>query len=92
MNSYDIIREAVMAYWEEQGGFAEDVIVFFEQKYEYEDEWYSEAELVECHSPNPEDGLTFHNDFCEGQTCVRNIRIVTLEDIIYFYKEEHRNV
>lgn len=89
-DSYDIVGEAVKAFWENTG-FAEEVIVFFYQKYEWEDRWEWCEELVTCESPNPdESAVVFENDFCEGETCVKNLTIVPLRQVTEYYAEQHR--
>ena len=87
-DSYDIIAEQVREFWKEESFLPVDVIVFFEQKYEHEkdNEWDCMMELVECNGSNDYESVTFLNDFCEGQTCVRNIKIVPLIDVCEFYR------
>ena len=87
-DSYDIIGEAVTEFWNKT--YAMDVVAFFRQKYEHEDDtrWEFHQELVESHSCDPADGMTFLNDFCEGETDVKDIKIVALEDILDFYVEQ----
>lgn len=82
-NSYDIIGEAVRKFWNHY--YPCDVVVFFEQKYEYEDEhyWTKEEVVVEY---DGDSGMSFDWDFCEGQTDVRNIEIDTLASVLQFYR------
>ena len=84
-NSYEIIENAVKEYWQEH--YPCDVIAFFHQKYDYQDDskWEWCEELVECHGSGDYEGMTFLDDFCEGQTCVKNITIVPLSDVTGFY-------
>lgn len=81
--AYEIIEKAVKEYWEKER--PQDVIAFFMMKYEHEEtfEWY--GELVECTSDTNYDDVLFHNDFCEGQTCVENVYIVPLQTVIDYY-------
>lgn len=83
MNSYDIIAEAVRKYWRDN--YPQDVIVFFQQKYSWDNDWERCAELVEPHGSDDYENMTFLNDFCEGQTEVKDIVIVPLSDITEFY-------
>ena len=83
MNSYDIIGEAVKKYWNES--HPQDVVVFFYQKYDFEDEWEWCEELVETYSSTDYEKMMFLYDFCEGQTCVKDIRIVPLDDVTRYY-------
>lgn len=85
MNSYDIIGEAVKKYWNES--HPQDVVAFFYQKYDFEDdaEWEWCEELVEAYSSSDYERMMFLYDFCEGQTCVKDIRIVPLEDVTRYY-------
>ena len=82
-DSYDIIGEAVRKWWDDR--FECDVVVFFEQKYDFEDDscWCQEEVVVE-HDGNG--GMTFDWDFCEGQTDVRRIYIDDLNSILKFYR------
>lgn len=83
-DSYDIIGEAVRKWWDRN--YPCDVVVFFEQKYEYEhkDEWCPE-EVIVTHDGSG--GMEFDWDFCEGQTDVRNIYIETLYTVLMVYRE-----
>lgn len=85
-DSYGIIAEEVKKFWE--SSFPQEVIAFFQQKYEWEndEEWEDHSELVECEGSYCYDTTIFLNDFCEGQTCVKNIKIVPLDEILEFYK------
>lgn len=83
-DSYDIIADAVRDFWKQQG-FATDVIVFFFQKYSTEKKWEHCEELAMCHSDTDFECVEFLSDFCEGQTQVRNIHIVPLDNISQFY-------
>lgn len=83
-DSYEIIGDAVREFWKQEG-FADNVIVFFNQKYSNEKEWKHCQELVMCNSDTDFENVTFLFDFCEGQTEVSNIHIKTLEDVVNFY-------
>lgn len=85
MNSYEIIADAVRDYWE--SNYPQDVVVFFQQKYSCEDKWERCAELVECTNCSDYENMIFLNDFCEGQTDVRDVVIVPLNDVTTFYYE-----
>lgn len=86
-DSYEIIGDAVREFWKHEC-FAEDVIVFFDQKYSDDKQWEHCEELVMCNSPSDFENVTFLSDFCEGQTEVDNIHIKTLEEVTnYYYKE-----
>ena len=84
-DSYDYISDAVRAYWEKH--YTQDVVAFFWQKYSYEsdDEWEWYEEVCFCKSPDDYDTVEFLSDFCEGQTCVKNITIVPLSEVIGYY-------
>lgn len=84
MDSYDIIASAVKAYWQ-KSHFPRDVVVYFWQKYDHEEDWEWCGEVVFCHSDTDYDNLSFLNDFCEGQTCVDIIEIVPLTEVIHQY-------
>ena len=85
-NSYDVIANKVREYW--KNNFPQDVIVFFEQKYSYDTTWGVHQELVECESDTNCESVTFLNDFCEGQTQVRNIKIVPLSIVTQYYYDD----
>lgn len=82
-NSYDIIGEAVLKFWNHY--YPCDVVVFFEQKHEYDDAryWFKEEVIAEHDGSG---GIIFNWDFCEGQTDVRNIEIDTLESVLQYYR------
>ncbi len=84
-DSYDIVGGAVVEYW--KANYPCDVIAFFYQKYEHEKEWeWCEELILSCSSQNYE--LEFASDFCEGQTCVKDIHIVPLHTVTEFYAEQ----
>lgn len=82
--SEDIIAEAVRKFWHENR-ISEDVVVFFWQKYETDDEWEWCEELVETRGFTNFEDMTFLSDFCEGQTMVKGIKVVPLEEVTRFY-------
>jgi hypothetical protein len=87
VNSYDIIAEKVREYWKET--YPQDVIAFFYQKYDFESEmeWEWCRELISPHGSDDYERVIFENDFCEGQTDVKDVRIVPLDEIIDFYTD-----
>ena len=88
MDSYDIIEKAVQKYWKET--YPQDVIAFFYQKYDYEsdDKWEHCNELVMVVSDSDYEDMEFEIDFCEGQTDVKDIHIVSLREVMEFYREQ----
>ena len=85
-DSYEIIGDIVREYWKQEC-FAENVIVFFDQKYSDDKQWEHCEELVMCNSPSDFENVIFLSDFCEGQTEVNNIHIKNLEEVTaYYYK------
>ena len=84
-NSYDIVADAVREYW--KNNYPQTVIAFFYQKYEFNDKWEWHEELVECNAFNDYETVIYQNDFCECQTCVKDISIISLDDIIEKYIE-----
>jgi hypothetical protein len=91
-NSYDIVAEAVRKYWVEN--YPQPVIAFFFQKFDYENDneyrWHSE--LVECQSIDDYKTVIFLYDFCEGETCVKDLQIVSLEDVLDYYVKNILNI
>ena len=84
--SDDIITNAVTEYWN-KNGFPDDVIAFFKQKYEFERNYEQRAELCMCEASDDYETVIFLFDFCEGQTDVTDIHIVSLSDVTDFYIE-----
>lgn len=84
VSNYDRVAACVKAYW--QQFFPQDVVAFFFQKYIYETDWEPCEEVVFCESPNDYDSVTFLNDFCEGQTCIKDIVIVPLSEVVEHYR------
>jgi hypothetical protein len=82
LNSEKIIAEAVRKYWEDT--FPQDVVVFFYQKYGFEEHWRRMKELVICLSDDGNE-MELLNDFCEGETDVKAIKIVPLDSVLDFY-------
>ena len=89
VNSYDIIAEKVREYW--KATYPQDVIAFFYQKYDFEEEWEWYRELVSPHGSDDYERVIFENDFCEGQTDVKDVHIVSLDEIIDFYTDNIKN-
>ena len=82
-NSYDYITDAVRTYW--KNTFPQDVVAFFQQKYSYENKWERCEEVVFCKSDSDYETVSFLDDFCEGQTCIKNITIVPLSEVTGYY-------
>lgn len=83
MNTYDIVADKVRSFWKET--YPQDVVAFFFQKYSFESEWEYCRELIYPHGSDDYDTVIFHSDFCEGQTEIKNIKIVPLDEIIESY-------
>ena len=88
MCSYDVIAGAVKDYW--KANYPQDVVAFFQQKYSWDDEWEKCEELVECHGSDDYENMTFLSDFCEGQTDVKDVVIVSLREVTAFYSLLHK--
>lgn len=84
----DIVTEAIRNFWD-NNGFPEDVVVFFDQKYDYEDRWEHIRCIVTPNGSNDFETVCFEWDFNEGQTDIRNIRIVTLEEVLDKFEEDN---
>lgn len=82
MLSSEIIAKAVTDYYDyliSQYCCVDNFyIARFYQKYEWSDKWEECIEIVEC-----QDGVNveFQRDFCEGQTEVKNVTILTLYEV-----------
>lgn len=83
MDSYDIVAEAVRKFWREN--CPQPVIAFFYQKYDYDNKWEWREEIIECESSYNYDMVIFQMDFCEGQEDVKDLTIVSLDEVIDFY-------
>lgn len=88
-DSYDYISEAVTKFWKDS--YPQPVIAFFYQKYDYEsdDKWEWMSEFVDDFDGRDCENMEFLTDFCEGQTCVKDIQIIPLQAIIEDYEEHH---
>ena len=53
----------------------------------YEKEWEKRCELIECNDLGDYETVIFHNDFNEGQTCIKDVAIVSLEDVFEYYSK-----
>lgn len=89
-NTYDYVENAVRYYW--QSFYPQPVIAFFCQKYDFEDRWEWHEELIECDSDTDYETVTFLNDFCEGQTDIKCLHIVPLNDVLDYYFEHHKKL
>lgn len=90
-NSYDIVEEAVYKLWKKEG-YAQDAVAFFYQKYdsEYDKEWEWCEELILAPSCGLGTCVEFWHDFCEGQTLVKDLTVVTLDELTSFYAKQHK--
>ena len=82
-DTYAYVEDAVRSYWKDH--YPCDVVAFFKQKYSYETEWEWHEEICFCKSSTDYDTVEFLNDFCEGQTCIKRIRIVPLSEVLGVY-------
>lgn len=82
----DIIADAVQEYW--QKSIPCDVVVFFSQKYDSQIDWERCEEVALCHASDDYSTVQFLSDFCEGQTCVKDVTIVPLPDVISYYYQQ----
>lgn len=88
MNNYDIVAKAVREYW--NNSIPQTVIAFFYQKYDFEKEWEWCEELITPNGYTDYETVIFENDFWEGQTQIKNITIIPLDEITSFYAEQHK--
>lgn len=89
-NTYDYVEDAVRKYWKEH--YPMEMIAFFYQKYDFEDEWRRQTELIECDSDRDDGTVIFLNDFCEGETDIKCLHVVPLEDVMEFYFDNHNEL
>ena len=89
-NTYDYVAHAVRSYWKVH--YPQDMVAFFFQKYGHESEWEWREELIQCEGSDDYENLTFVNDFCEGQTDVKCLTVIPLEQVLHFYSNKHRNL
>lgn len=86
IDSYTIIAQAVREFW--INSIPQPVIAFFYQKYERQKEWEWHEELITCNGSDDYETVIFECDFCEGQTQVKNIKIVPLNEITSYYAKQ----
>ena len=91
--SDDIVAEAVEAYYKEHEylwAFSNTkyLVATFYQKYANENTWHSEVDLVVYNCAT--DIVIFDNDFCEGQTDVKNVKIHDLDDVLEYFKNNFK--
>lgn len=85
MYSDDIIANHVRNFW--NNNYTCDVVVFFKQKYDKEKNWDECYVIASPVSSDDYHTVEFDTDFCEGQTAVKDVNIVSLDEIIDFYKK-----
>lgn len=85
-SSYDIVGDAVSKFWREKC-FPMNVVCFFYQKYDYwqDDEWEWREEFASPVSDSDYDKVLFQNDFCEGQSVVKDLVIVPFDEVTGYY-------
>ena len=83
-DTYDKVAECVRDFWNKS--YPQDVVVFFRQKYSFENIWELHEELVECIGSCNFRDMEFLHDFCEGQTDFMLEKIVPLSDILECYR------
>lgn len=83
--SDEIIAEAIVKFYKEHKELwvfdtEKKLVVVFDQKYEFEDKWEHDWSLItyDC----KKDLVISEDDFCEGQTEVKNIKIYDLYDVL----------
>lgn len=86
ITSSEIIADKIRKFWEEHGD--EEVVVFFWQKYEWEKDWQFVVITAECYKRDNIYIVSFNTDFCEGQTCVKDIKIGLLYDVLNDYYKQ----
>ena len=84
-DAYDIVGDVVKDFWRNIGHPC-DCIAYFDMKYDWETIWDNNyQELVTCYGSDDFETVIFENDFCEGQTDVKNIKIVPLDVVTDYY-------
>lgn len=86
MKSYTIVYNAVKSFWKKT--CLQPVVVFFSQKYAFEDDWEKCTEIA--YPDDYCDEVVFEDDFCEGQTEVKDIKIVPVGEIVQFYMDNKK--
>lgn len=64
---------------------------FFYQKYDFDsdDEWEWCEEYIYPESSTDYETVNFMMDFCEGQTCVKNLVVVSFDRVTAFFTANH---
>lgn len=79
-----IATGAVKDFWKNY--HPEDVVIYFKQKYEYEnDDKWEQVDTIAYYDGANSDNVAFLDDFFEGQTCIKDIHVVNLEDVMEYY-------
>lgn len=86
MRSCTIVYNAVRSFWKKT--CFQPVVVFFSQKHEFEDEWEQHAEIA--YPDNYYDDVVLMDHFCDGQTEVKDIKIVPIDELVQFYIDNRR--
>lgn len=77
-----LIAKEVKKFWRRT--YPADVVCYFKQKYEHEKDWEWMA-TIGFYNGYDMDSVNFLHDFWEGQTCVKDITIVNLDDVMEYY-------
>ena len=91
--SDDLVAEAVIKYYKEHEDYwafsnHKYLVAVFYQKYAHSEKWNHEIELLVYNCDT--DIVSFEDDFCEGQTDVKDIKIYELDDVLEYFKENYK--
>lgn len=87
MNNYDAVANATREYWRKND--KKQVVAIFDQKYSHEKEWEHLRVFID-YDDRHDDTVIFDYDFCEGQTDIKNLKIVSLDEILDVYEEREK--
>lgn len=91
--SDDIVAEAIKKYYEEHDymwAFSDEcyLVATFYQKYAHQETWDHEAQLIIYNCKT--DTIIYEDDFCEGQTEVKDINVYDLYDVLEYFKNNFK--
>lgn len=92
--SNDIVAEAVKKYYKKHKYLWDEfrdtkyLVATFNQKYCFDKEWSREVVMLVYNHRT--DSIIFADDFCEGQTDVKDVHIHDLDDVLEYFKENYK--
>lgn len=86
-SSVDIVSNETRECWKKMG-YPDDMVAFFYQKNDYENEWEWITAIMQCESSSDFETVWPSWDFDEGHTHVKDLTLVPLDEVLVFYAEQ----